>query len=85
MLSSSGSVRLAVYRRVLSRHCPRGAHSCVRYLPTTIRLTVTGHAGAGQFTLDLSALRPGDYRLSATPLAQSGAATATRSASFTIR
>jgi outer membrane protein assembly factor BamB len=84
-LSSPGNVRIVVYRRVLSRHCPRAAHSCFRNLPTTIRLTVTGHAGASQFTLDLSALRPGDYRLSATPLAQSGAATATRSAPFTIR
>jgi HYDIN/CFA65/VesB family protein len=83
-LSSAAKVKMVVYRRVLSRHCPRKAHRCVRYLPTSTKLTLTGHAGANQLTLDLTRLSRGDYRLSATPIAPSSAAALTRSVSFTV-
>src|SRR6202023_543164 len=53
-LSSGASVHIVVSRRVVSHHCARGIRSCVRYLPTTIKPTVTGQAGADQLTLDLS-------------------------------
>jgi outer membrane protein assembly factor BamB len=84
-LSTAGKVQIFVYRRAVSHHCPRGAHSCVRYLHTPIKLTVTGHAGVNHITLDLTQLRPGAYRLSATPLARPGVATIRRSVSFTVR
>jgi hypothetical protein len=83
-LSSPGKIHIVVYSRAVSHHCRSGAHSCVRYLPTTIKLTVTGHAGANRFTLDLTRLRAGDYRLTATPIARSGARVA-RSVAFRIR
>jgi hypothetical protein len=46
---------------------------------------MTGHAGSDQLTLDVASLRPGDYRLSATPIARLGATTTPRSVSFAIR
>jgi iron transport multicopper oxidase len=84
-LSSAGKVWIVVYRRVRSHHCSGGAHSCVRYLPTKIRLAVTGHAGANRFTFDMTRLTAGDYRLSATPITRSGTPAITRSISFTVR
>jgi hypothetical protein len=84
-LSTAGKVQIFVYRRAVSHHCPRGAHSCIRYLHTPIKLTVTGHAGVNHITLDLTQLRPGAYRLSATPLGRPGVATVKRSVSFTVR
>jgi hypothetical protein len=84
-LSSAAKVRIIIYRRVVSHHCPRKAHSCIRYLPTSTKLTLNGHAGSNQFTLDLTRLSRGDYRLSATPIAPSSTAAITRSISFTVR
>jgi hypothetical protein len=84
-LSSPANVRVVVYSRVTSHHCPHRAHSCVRYVSTSIKLTLTGHAGANQFTIDLTRLSRGDYRLSATPVVPRGVAAAlTRVVSFTV-
>jgi outer membrane protein assembly factor BamB len=84
-LSSAARVQIVVYRRTTSHHCPRKAHSCVRYLTTSVKATVTGRAGNDQLTLDLTRLSHGEHRLSATPIGRPGAATVTRSVSFTVR
>ncbi|HEV3283415.1 MAG TPA: hypothetical protein VG010_04365, partial [Solirubrobacteraceae bacterium] len=84
-LSSAARVQIVIYRRVISHRCPRRAHSCVRYLLTSTKLTVNGHAGSNQFTIDLTRLSRGDYRLSATPVVPRGVAAAlTRVVSFTV-
>ncbi|HEV7586078.1 MAG TPA: hypothetical protein VGO14_09890, partial [Solirubrobacteraceae bacterium] len=83
-LSSAAKVRLIIYRRTVSHHCASGAHTCARYLPTAIRLTVSGRAGPDRVTLDLTTLARGDYRLSATPLVGAGVQTTTRHFAFVV-
>lgn len=83
-LSSAAKVQIVIYRRVVSHHCARHARTCFRYVATSIKLTLTGHAGANQFTIDLTRLGRGTYRLNATPIARAAAATPTRSVSFTV-
>jgi iron transport multicopper oxidase len=78
-LSAAAKVRIVVYRRVPSHPCGGLARSCLRYVATSIRLTLTGRAGANRFTIDLTRLGRGDYRLSATPIVG-----ITRSLSFTV-
>jgi hypothetical protein len=84
-LNLDGKVKIVVYKRVVSHHCAKKARSCVRYVPTSIKLTFNGKAGSDRLTIDLTKLHSGAFRLSATPIAKSGAATATRSVSFSIR
>jgi len=85
-LSSAGTVALAVYRRVISHHCLRGARTCVHYVATRIKLRVAGHAAINELLLNLKALPPGEYRLSATPITPSGAPGITRYVLFkTVR
>jgi hypothetical protein len=83
-LTASGKVKLVLYRRVISHRCKGGVRTCVRYMRTKLSYTVTGHAGRNVLTLDLGRLRAGDYRLTATPIARSGA-TVARSVAFRIR
>jgi hypothetical protein len=84
-LSTAAEVHIVVYRRVISHRCERGARTCTHYVRTSIKLTVTGNAGADHLTLDLTRLFPGVYRLSATPIARPGVPTVTRSVGFTMR
>jgi hypothetical protein len=84
-LTATGKVEIVLFRRVISHRCQRGAHSCARYVRTKLSFKVAGHAGANALTLDLGRLTSGDYRLAATPLSPSGAATTTRYFSFTVR
>jgi hypothetical protein len=72
-LSAAGTVEVAIYRRVISHSCQRGASACVRWVRTKIKLRVTGHAGTNVLTLNLGHLSAGDYRLAAAPIARSGA------------
>jgi hypothetical protein len=72
-LSAPAIVELTIYRRVTAAHCQPGARSCVRWVRTRFRLRVAGHAAANLLALSLAALAPGDYRLTATPIARSGA------------
>jgi hypothetical protein len=83
-LSAAGTVELAVYRRVISHRCQRGAQACVHYVPTTIKLRVAGHAAGNMLAVNLAQLSAGDYRLAATPIAQSGASGVTRYVHFKI-
>jgi hypothetical protein len=84
-LSTAAEVHIVLYRRVISHRCERGARTCTHYVRTSIKLTVTGNAGADHLTLDLTRLFPGVYRLSATPIARAGVPTVTRSVAFTMR
>jgi hypothetical protein len=83
-LSATGSLEIAIDRRVTSHRCQRAAHTCTRYLPTAIRLVLAGHAGMNAVTLDLAKLSMGDYRLALTPAGTSGKAGATRYGLFRV-
>jgi outer membrane protein assembly factor BamB len=72
-LSAAGTVEVAIYRRVISRRCQRGASTCVRWVPTKIRLKVAGHAGINVLAVSLGTLSAGDYRMDAMPITSSGA------------
>jgi hypothetical protein len=81
-LSAAGTVQLAIYRRVISHRCLRGARTCIHYVPTTIKLRVAGHAATNVIALNLGQLSAGDYRLAATPIARSSAHGITRYVHF---
>jgi hypothetical protein len=81
-LSAAGTVEVAIFRRVISHRCQRGASTCVRWVPTTIKLRVTGHVGTNVLTLNLGRLAVGRYRLAATPIARSGTPGVTRYVHF---
>jgi hypothetical protein len=83
-LSKSGTVDIGIYRQVISHRCKHGAHTCIHYVPTRIKRTVTGHAASNVLTLNLKALAPDDYRLTATPIAPSGARGITRYVHFKV-
>jgi outer membrane protein assembly factor BamB len=82
-LSAAGTVEVAIFRRVISHRCQRGVSTCVRWMPTKIKLRVTGHAGANVLTLNLARLAAGRYRLAAMPIARSGASGITQYVRFT--
>lgn len=81
-LSAPGRVAFRVYRRVISHHCKRGVKSCVHWIATKVKLTVSAHKGINVLTLNLGTLSPGRYHLAATPLARSGARGITRYLDF---
>ncbi len=81
-LSAAGTVQLAIYRRVISHRCLRGARTCTHYVPTTIKLRVAGHAASNVLAINLARLSAGEYRLAATPIAPSGAHGITRYVHF---
>ena len=72
-LSAAGTVELAIFRRVVSNRCKRGAPTCLHYVRTTIKLKVAGHAATNVIALNLGQLSAGDYRIDAMPIARSGA------------
>jgi hypothetical protein len=78
VLSAPGTVELAIDRRTISRHCQPGVSTCVHWAPTKVKLKVAGHTGINSLALSLAGLRPGAYRVRATPVASSGAAGVTR-------
>jgi hypothetical protein len=83
-LSRAATVEVVVERRIVSHRCQNGARSCVRYVPTKIRLAVAGRAAGNRLTLDLAGLAPNLYRILATPLARSGARGVTRTLYFRL-
>jgi len=84
LLSKNASVRLALYRRVVSHRCARHARSCMRWLATSIREIVAGHSGANMHAMNLGALRGGSYRLAATPFTPTTATAATQYVYFKV-
>jgi hypothetical protein len=85
-LSAAGTVQIAIDRRVLSHNCRRGVHTCVHDVPTSVKLTVAGHAGRNVLTVNLAGLPAGDYRLALTPRTRTGTAGSTRYVDFkTVR
>jgi len=83
-LSTGATVGVVIYRRVITHHCRRGTRTCVSYLPTAIKLRTTGHTATNTLTFDLAQMPAGDYRLTATPVAQSGVHGITRYANFKV-
>ena len=81
-LSATGTVDIAIYRQVISHRCKLGARTCIHYVPTRIKLRVTGRTASNVLRLNLKQLAPGDYRLTATPLAPSGTPGITRYVNF---
>jgi hypothetical protein len=81
-LSAAGTVDIAIYRRIVSRRCLRGAPTCLHYVRTTIELEVAGHAATNVIALNLGRLSAGEYRLAATPIAPSGVHGITRYVHF---
>jgi hypothetical protein len=81
-LSAAGTVDIAIYRRIISRRCLRGAPTCLHYVRTTIKLKVAGHAATNVIALNLGRLSAGEYRLDATPIAPSGVHGITRYVHF---
>jgi hypothetical protein len=81
-MSAAGTVDIAIYRRIISRRCLRGAPTCLHYVRTTIKLEVAGHAATNVIALNLGRLSAGEYRLAATPIARSGTHGITRYAHF---
>jgi len=77
-LSAAGTVDIAIYRRIVSHRCQRGAPTCLHYVRTTIELEVAGHAATNVIALNLGRLSAGEYRLAATPIAPSGVRGITR-------
>jgi hypothetical protein len=83
-LSAPATVRITVYRRVVTRRCQRGGATCIHYLPTKIKLRVAGHAARNAVTVNLAKLPAGEYRLAITPLTRSGNTGITRYALFPV-
>ncbi len=81
-LSAAGTVDIAIYSRIISRRCLRGAPTCLHYVRTTIELEVAGHAATNVIALNLGRLSAGEYRLAATPIAPSGVHGITRYVHF---
>jgi IPT/TIG domain len=81
-LSAAGTVEIAIYRRVVSHRCQRGAPTCLHYVRTTIKLEVAGHAATNVIALNLGRLSAGEYRLAATPIVPSGVHGITRYVHF---
>jgi hypothetical protein len=77
-LSTVDTVRLTVYRRLISHHCKRGVRTCVRWVATKIKEKVAGHIGANMHAMNLGALPAGNYRLAATPVTRSSSPGVTR-------
>ncbi len=77
-LSASGVVELAVFRRVRSHHCRAGVHPCYGYVPTKIHFKVFASTASNAIAIGMGHLPVGVYRLTATPIATSGARGATR-------
>ncbi len=85
-LSAAGTVQIAIDRRVLSHNCRRGVRTCVHDVPTSVKLTVAGHAGRNALTVNLAGLPAGDYRVALTPRTRTGAAGTARYVDFkTVR
>jgi hypothetical protein len=82
MLSAAGTVEVTIYRRVISRRCQRGASTCVRWVPTKIKLKVAGHAGINVLAINLGTLSAGDYRIGVMPITRSGASGITQYVHF---
>jgi outer membrane protein assembly factor BamB len=72
-LSAAAEVEVAIYRRVISHSCQRGASSCVRWVRTKIKLKLAGHTGSNVLAVNLGRLSAGDYRMGAMPITLSGA------------
>jgi outer membrane protein assembly factor BamB len=72
-LSAAGTVEVAIYRRVISHVCRRGAGTCVHWVRTKIELKVAGHVGTNVLAVNLGTLAAGDYRMGAISITRSGA------------
>jgi hypothetical protein len=72
-LSTAGTVKVVIYRRLNVHGCKSGSGACVRWVATKLKLKVQAHAGSNRLAVNLGTLASGDYRLGATPLAPSGA------------
>ena len=83
-LSVAARVEIAIYRQVVSHRCPNHARVCKRYLPTSMKLNVSGRVAANTLVLNLARLTPGRYRLAAVPLSPSGRRGSTQYAYFTL-
>jgi hypothetical protein len=85
-LSAAGTVEITIDRRVVAHNCRRGVRTCVREVPTAIKLDVAGHASRNVLVINLAKLPAGDYRLVATPITRSGVAGTARYLDFkTVR
>jgi hypothetical protein len=81
-LSAASTVEVAIYRRVISHSCQRGASTCVRWVRTQIKLKVAGHAGTNVLAVNLRTLSRGDYRMDVTPITPSSASGVTQYVRF---
>jgi hypothetical protein len=82
-LSAPAKVKLALYRKTLSRRCHAAAKTCLRWSATRVKLEVNGQMGANHLMLSLADLPAGAYRLDATPISASGKPATTRYLHFT--
>jgi hypothetical protein len=83
-LSGPGSVRVVIYRRVISHRCRPGVRRCDRWVATAIKLKASGRAGPNALAINLGSIRAADYRLLATPVNRSGARGITRHVDFKV-
>lgn len=81
-LSAAGTVEITIDRQVVAHNCPHGVRTCVREVPTAIKLDVAGHASRNVLVINLAKLPAGDYRLLATPVTRSGVAGTARYVNF---